>query len=203
MSLTFKLAPCSYEAAKFAVLNWHYSKKMPASIYRFGAWENGKFIGAVLFGTGANYNASKKFGIQGDEILELVRVALKNNHVTPTSAIVAAAIKELKKRNSKIQVLISYADTGQGHVGTIYQATNWIYTGYSSYQTTILIDGVKVHRRTLSSRFGSIAKKNLEKYKTKTVREPRKHTYYYFFNQKLKNKIVPLPYPKKTLQKKI
>jgi hypothetical protein len=29
-------------------------------------------------------------------------------------------------------ILVSYADTGQNHIGTVYQATNWLYTGMSA-----------------------------------------------------------------------
>lgn len=32
-------------------------------------------------------------------------------------------------------ILVSYADSAQGHHGYIYQATNWIYTGISAKRT--------------------------------------------------------------------
>jgi hypothetical protein len=32
-------------------------------------------------------------------------------------------------RNYSDIILVSYADTRQGHMGIVYQATNWIYTG--------------------------------------------------------------------------
>ena len=37
---------CSYEAAKYAVEHWHYSKRMPKSkLAKIGVWEDGEFIG--------------------------------------------------------------------------------------------------------------------------------------------------------------
>ena len=35
------------------------------------------------------------------------------------------------KRHTGLKFLVSYADPAQGHLGTIYQATGWVYTGLS------------------------------------------------------------------------
>lgn len=44
----------TYEATKYAVLNWHDSECMPAGkLVKVGAWEDGLFIGVVVFGLGA------------------------------------------------------------------------------------------------------------------------------------------------------
>ena len=49
---------CSHEAAKYAVEHWHYSQRMPAGKNTYiGAWEGGKFIGALVFGLGAGADA--------------------------------------------------------------------------------------------------------------------------------------------------
>lgn len=42
---------------------------------------------------------------------------------------IARALKRLKEKKSKYRFVVSYADGNEGHVGTIYQATNAIYTG--------------------------------------------------------------------------
>ena len=40
------VAPCSYGAAKYAVMNWHYSRRMPVSpLVRYGVWEDDEFVG--------------------------------------------------------------------------------------------------------------------------------------------------------------
>jgi hypothetical protein len=41
----------------------------------------------------------------------------------------------------KPSVVVSYADTAQGHVGYIYQAANFIYTGLSAKRTDWKIKG--------------------------------------------------------------
>ena len=49
-----KLDWATHEAATYAVEHWHYSHTMPKSkLVKIGVWEDGKFIGVVLFGVGA------------------------------------------------------------------------------------------------------------------------------------------------------
>ena len=53
--MTFVVAPCSHAAAVYAVKNWHYSENVPKSkLVKFGVWEDEAFIGAVIYGSGAN-----------------------------------------------------------------------------------------------------------------------------------------------------
>ena len=44
------------------------------------------------------------------------------------------SFKWLRKNAPQIKGLISYSDPKEGHAGTIYQATNWIYQGCGSFQ---------------------------------------------------------------------
>jgi hypothetical protein len=147
---------CSYEAAKYACEYWHYSKVMPAGkLVKIGVWENSKFIGVVIFGRGANQYMPKHLGLKLTECCELVRVAL-DNHLTPTTKIVAIALKMLKKSNSGIKVVFSYADeTNQHHKGIIYKAGNWEYHGIRiSKGGHFMVEGRLVHNRSLNSKYG-------------------------------------------------
>ena len=111
MSSNLRLGWCSHEAAKYAVMNWHYSRAMPAGkLVKIGVWENDRFVGAVIFSRGANNNIGKPFGLKQTEICELVRVAL-SKHETPVTRIVAIAIKMLRKKAPGIQMLISVSYT--------------------------------------------------------------------------------------------
>ena len=78
-----KIDWCTHQAAKYAVENWHYSKRMPMPpMVRIGAWEDDNYIGCVLYARGANMNIGKPFGLAATEVAELVRVALRS-HVAP------------------------------------------------------------------------------------------------------------------------
>ena len=71
--MNLRLDYCDFKAAKFACLNWHYSKAVPAGkLVKVGVWENDKFIGCVLFGRGANNNMHKAFGLKVTECCELI-----------------------------------------------------------------------------------------------------------------------------------
>jgi len=130
---------------------------LPADARRVGVWEDGRFVGAVIFSRGANNNIGSPFGLPQTEVVELTRVALAQ-HRAPVSRIVAVAVRLLKRQSPGLRLLVSYADPGQGHVGTIYQAMNWIYVGRSKPQRDVLgATGREVHKRTASARRSSCA----------------------------------------------
>ena len=190
----------THEAAKFAVLNWHYSKSMPVGkIVKVGAWESGKFIGVVLFAYGANNNIGKPFGLPQTSCCELVRVAL-HKHTTPVSQIVAQALRLLKRANPGIRLVISYADTQQGHHGGIYQAGNWLFTGTSDGATQYVLDGRVVHSMQIQTyiRAGKLkSRAGLE-----TVTAGDKHKYLMPLDDDMRKQIAHLakPYPKRVKQ---
>lgn len=145
---------CSHEAAKHAVMRWHYSRKMPNSkLARIGVWEAGRFVGAILFGVGANRHLARPFGLESTQVCELVRVALAPGRRHPTSKCVAISLKLLKRQSPGLRLVVSYADYGQGHVGTIYQAGGWIFLGESN-QGYLKVHGQVVHPRTIYDRYG-------------------------------------------------
>lgn len=145
---------CSHEAAKYAVMTWHYSRKMPNSkLVKVGVWEGGAFVGAIIYGSGANRHLARPFGLKSTEVCELVRVALAPGRDHPTSRCVAVSLKMLRRQSPGLRLVVSYADSGQGHIGTIYQAGNWFFLGASA-QSYLKVLGEIVHPRTIYDRYG-------------------------------------------------
>ena len=104
------VAPCSYQAAKYAVEKWHYSGVMPAGkTVKWGVWEDKEFIGAVIFSFGANNHIGSPYGLTQIEVCELVRIALRE-HETPVSRIAGKAIDCQRKQSPGLRLLVSYAD---------------------------------------------------------------------------------------------
>ncbi len=176
------IAFCSYKAAEYAVKNWHYSKSMPAGrLVRFGVWENKIYKGCVLLGLGACQNSHKPYNLKKKEVCELVRIALKN-HINPVTRILAICLKLFKKHCPGIKLIISFADENQGHLGKIYQASNWYYIGKSTKERGIKIKGRLIHRRTIGKRYNTSniewLKANIDK-KTEIVKGKPKHKYVY------------------------
>jgi hypothetical protein len=94
----------------------------------------------------------------------------------------------LKDLKGEDLIIVSYADTGAGHTGYIYQATNFIYTGKTKERTDKYTEGNK-HSRHYTNEFN-----HLRKVRTS------KHRYVYFTGKKKKYlkflKYPVLPYPK-------
>ncbi len=187
---------CSHEAAKYAVEHWHYSKVMPtAKPVKMGAWENGNFIGAVVFSVGANKNIGSPYGLKQTEVAELVRVSL-TNHISAVSQIVSLAIKALRQQSPGLRLLVSYADPAQDHHGGIYQAMNWVYEGRTKPISVLNINGKLTHKKTASSRYGT---NSAEKLGATWVTTVGKHKYLYPLDRAMRRQIEPLakPYPKR------
>ena len=200
-----KIDWATHAAAKYACENWHYSGCLPAGkLVRVGAWENGKFIGVVLFGRGANNRMASAYGLGQDQACELVRVAL-TGHKMPVSRIASQSMRFLKRQSPNLRLIVSYADPKQGHHGGIYQAGNWTYQGRSQAQRELLIDGVFTHKRSAHAKYGTASP---EKITAKTGRRVEwaqiewKHVYLMPLDAEMRAQIEPLakPYPKRDKQ---
>jgi hypothetical protein len=104
--------------------------------------------------------------------------------------------------------VVSYADTSQDHVGYVYQATNFIYTGLSAKRTDWKVRGKEhLHSQSIVDEFRGQPNRSKclrEKYGDDfyTVDRPRKHRYIFITGSKtyrkevlrdLKYKIQPYP----------
>lgn len=193
---------CSYQAARYAVEKWHYSRRMPrGKLARLGVWEDGRFVGAVVFGQGAGRATDgARFGLGAFEVAELVRVALRE-HRTPVSRIVAIAVKMLRRQSPGLRLLVSFADPRQGHVGTIYQAAGWWYLGETE-PGRVYIDraGREHHSRTVSPRgwkphFGQPRRALRPQDAAEIVRTPGKHIYALPLHPEMAERLERKPYP--------
>lgn len=197
--MTLRLDWCSHAAAKYAVEHWHYSRRMPMPpLVRVGVWESGRFVGCVLFGRGANQSLLRPFGLSILDGCELLRVALAR-HESPVTRIIAIAIRMLKRANAGLRLIVSFADPMYGHVGGIYQAGGWIYTGISELATQYFHEGRWKHSREVTSgAFGG--KRKVVDYSRLPRRiVPGKHRYLMPLDAEMRAKLLPLakPYPKR------
>jgi len=191
----------------FWIKERHYAKTVPSISYSFGLFLKDVMIGVCTFGTPFSSTLKKAIG-DDFKLIELNRLVtedgLKKNAL---SFFVSSCLKFLKKYGPF--VVISYADTKQGHNGYIYQATNFVYTGLSAKRTDWKIKGLeKLHGGTIADISRGV--QNRAEYMRRTFgdsfyleQRSRKHRYFYFIGskkQKAKMKsILPydvLPYPK-------
>ena len=136
--------------------HWHYSRRMPSGkLVKLGVWEEGTFVGVVIYGRGSNNHLAQSFGLQQSDVAELVRVALRH-HTTPVSRLLSIAQKELRTLSPGLRIVASYADPVQNHHGGIYQGAGWVYLGTSMPQSEISIHGEQLHKRSVSAKYGTV-----------------------------------------------
>lgn len=168
------------------LIDVHYAGRIPSISTAVGLFDGDRLEGVCTFGTPLSTTLQR--GICGDEyapyVVELNRLCLRNNVKNMASFLVSAAIKLLGDK-----IIVSYADTEQGHVGIVYQATNFIYTGLSSKFKDWAIHGDDRHQASIGDEFRG-CKNRMEKIREKygdrlyTIERSRKHRYILFAGNK-------------------
>ncbi len=196
-----KIDWASHEAARFACENWHYSRTLPVGkMVKLGAWENGRFVGVVIFAWGMNNGLGQPYGLKMTECCELVRVAL-SKHETPVSRVMAIAMRFLKNQSEGIRLIVSFADPEEGHHGGIYQATNWIYAGKTASNYEWRLNGKRLNKRAFTGQQFGGGKQSVAKVPAGAVKKilQGKHRYLMPLDAEIRDRIKPLarPYPKR------
>lgn len=165
---------------------WHYSKSINGCKISkcFAAYNNGLLVGAALYGE-LSTTAWKKYSDNEKDVLELRRLVTIDKQKNLLSKFVAWQIKQLKKSDYKI--LISYADPYYGHLGYIYQATNWEYLGQTNKDIVLITpEGKRYHSRAMRTKYNGelkpFAKRLKDMYDSGLIKEeivPGKHIYRY------------------------
>jgi hypothetical protein len=159
-------------------------------------------LGALTLGAGPANAYSLVDGVTPGHCLTLSRLWLSDELPHNSESRFIGIVTRALKRNTSLSFLVSYADPAQGHLGTIYQATGWVYTGLS--QATPLYDigdGRHYHSRSLSHSFGSHGLVHFQRHgiDVKLVPQAGKYRYVHFLDPSWRARLrVPeLPYPKR------
>ena len=171
------------------LLEIHYAKRIPSISFCYGLYKNDELVGVVTYGTPPS--PSLRRGIAGDDnklnVLELNRLCLLNNEKNEASFFIAKSLKLLPKG----KVIISFADTHQGHNGYVYQACNFTYHGLSAKRTDwALKSKPQLHGQTIADL--SRGKENRAQYMRDTYGDdfylkPRSRKYRYIYITGTKN----------------
>jgi len=143
--------------------------------------------------------ANQIFGV---DYLELNRLITENPlEKNVLSWFVSRTLKLLPEP----KIIVSYADTKHNHIGYIYQATNWIYTG-ESLMTEYFENGMKIHSKTIWNKYGTNAMGSPKLTNVTKQKGVPKHRYFFIvaknktIRKKLTHEVITrfgnLPYPK-------
>lgn len=141
---------------------YHYSHTIGRTSLPIGVFA-GDMLALVGMGNGNVAGLSQKFNLSahpGD--WEIARVAVHPDAPRNTASQAIAAALRFYHLLTGHEWVYSYADTGQGHHGGIYQALNAVYVGLISTTPLTLIDGVPHHSRVIWDMFGTNRAKEVE-----------------------------------------
>jgi hypothetical protein len=173
MKNQYQVKQISYQDTKPFILDIHYAKRMPSISYAYGLFDTEDLIGIISYGSPASPALCK--GIAGENnrslVIELNRLVLKHNKKNQASMLIGASFKLLPKP----RIIVSYADTAQNHLGVVYQATNFMFTGTSKPRTDMAGKDGKHSRHHLGDR-------------SKRVFRSAKHRYVYILGNKNEKK---------------
>ena len=181
----------------------HYLRSLPGGTkLAFGVFRGNRLLGALTLGVGpANVHRLVE-GASLNDCLTLTRLWLADELPRNSESRVIGITLRALKGHTALKFVITYADPAQGHLGIIYQASNWLYTGLSEATPLYDIgDGKARHSRSFSHIFGTHSIRHFAAHgvAVNIVPQGRKFRYFYFIDPAWRTRLrVPaLPYPKK------
>lgn len=196
--------PITRQTALPMIVEKHYMHRVPPISRAFGLFADEDMIGVVTYGVSASTTLRKGVcGVdQASNVYELTR--LWTEDFAPHNAesfLIANTVKQLDK-----EIIVTFAEISAGHVGTIYQAANFMYCGLSSKFKDPKVKGLE-HQHHTTYAYGLNMQQLRDKYGAENVYyadRPRKHRYVLINARKKRRrdlikliKYEVLPYPKK------
>lgn len=146
---TVNFAPNKARVRNF-ISHHHYSETCPGVVYSATLEFEGRVLGAIVFSMPSRQNI-KVEGVK--ELLELSRLFIIDGTPKNTESWFIAKALNWLKVNSKVEAVVSYADTTEGHSGAIYKACNFELVGVTRpnfhYETA---EGERIHKRQVWNR---------------------------------------------------
>jgi len=212
--------------AKKMVVKYHYSKLWTKCSVALGLFyttgkehaffdePEEKMIGVAVYGdpVGRLSGQSISDEIERTEVLELTRLFIHDGYGSNIESwFISQSFKWLKHFRPNIKALMSYASPVEGHCGTIYQATNWIYQGNNNRWNDGWLfkfepEGRWTHGRTIFPYYKTNDPEKIREQVDKPFwirKELQKHRYVYILAGKSDKKRImktlkheTLPYPR-------
>jgi hypothetical protein len=141
------------ERAAWCYGQWHYLGETKfISTRNYGAFFNGILYGAITYGAP---NATELDGYfdryTQDGWFEIKRLALSPSLPKNSESRFIAVSLRLLKKSEAVRGVVTYADSGVGHVGTIYKAAGFDYKGLTAPKSDYVVHG-KIQQRGKTKR---------------------------------------------------
>ena len=135
---------------------WHYLGETDfISTINYGAYYDGWLVGVISYGSP---NAKKMRGLYDENTQdgwwEIKRLAMTDDMPKNSESRFIAISTKLLRKSFKVVGMITLADDGVGHTGTIYRASGFEYKGLTAKKSDYVKDGKKVQRGKVSGTGG-------------------------------------------------
>jgi hypothetical protein len=195
----------SYTQAMEIAVAKHYLHRKSNCSLAFGLFHKNSLdcLGIIVYGNSPSVSLLQSIcgPDEAKNVYELTRLWVDDSvPKNGESFLIGRTLRMLDK-----EIVVSFADSSFNHVGLVYQATNWIYTGLSHKLRVPKIVGMEDKHHSSFAR-GLNRAGLIEKYGEENVyyvNSPRKHRYIYIAaSKKRKRELLSklryesLPYPK-------
>jgi hypothetical protein len=179
----------------------HYLRSMPASPRLcFGVYLLDRLVGAVVFTAGSRLGHKLLAAAKPQDVVTLARLYLTDDMPKNSESRVLSVVLRYIKRHTDWKLILSYSDPAAGHVGTVYQASGWMYLGQTEPGGYVdLGDGRLHHPRSVYTQYGSNNVRHLRAtgVPARRVPVPGKHRYVYVLDPlwawRLRHRARPYP----------
>ena len=118
------------KTAETIILKYEWLGNMGTTDYTFGLYFGEHLAGVVCFGRTAGTKTAAS--VCGEEYAHLVKVLNRGAcvhwaHPHSASFLIARACRLMTEKG--FHIFIAYSDAEAGEIGTVYQASNWLYAG--------------------------------------------------------------------------
>ena len=201
------VGPASMRDVREFARRYHYTGMEGSAAWRWGLW-----YGPVLHGVVAYNNGTRGMGAAalGEEhaakAWHMGRLILSDaSPRNSESRLISGSLHAIERERPDVWIVVTYADEEVGHIGTIYQATNAIYTGTTDETSGTAglsyVNDAGQRRSWRSIR--ETGRKEVTGWRLSTGSKP-KHRYVYILGSKTQRRqrmkllrYPVLPYPKK------
>ena len=198
--------PVPVVVAKILLEHEHYLHSLPGgTLLAFGVLLGRRLMGVITIGVGPVLAYHLVEGAEPNNCAALTRLWLSDELPRNSESRVLGIVLRSLRRYTNLKFVVTYADPEVGHIGTIYQATGWLYTGFSEAMPLVdLGDGKARHSRSVGQVFGTHSVQYLTRQGLSVRRIPQaaKHRYIYFLDPEWRSRLqVPvLRYPRREVQ---
>lgn len=111
---------------------YHYTNTGGNMTWRWGLWHGPVLHGVVAYNLPTRRTCESVFGKEHghDKVWHMGRLILSDNSPRNSeSRLIGGSLQAIQRQYPDVWAVVTFAATDVGHIGTVYQATNAIYTG--------------------------------------------------------------------------